>query len=356
MMMSVECFCLFDVRRKNTDLFTPLIDSCVLDCLLQYYQKNPEQDALHQLLVKISHADNLVKYCLALFGERWLAAIPMKYRNTLIESEVESSIEDSLWFQLTCTNLAEATLCAQLLETALYEKFNIPYRSSVKHILSLDIIYRNDNRTDLFFIFQPEDYLKVTKSYDITLTDTLLFQTFLHPGQDYNHYCQAKYGVHLPQDDLVKLPIQQELDPELNVTALAAISSRNSTDFNAFSARALVVSRTGAGSGNYINARITIEQLCQKMPHLKVDWIIANDSDPLPRTGTLPKQVTLYETDALWKLYPLIQWLSIDADIVTSLPNSFLYSAEDFLKTKLVLSHKCVQLTVFEYLNYKLFQ
>lgn len=92
--------------------------------------------------------------------------------------------------------------------------------------------------------------------------------------------------------------------------------------------RLLVVTRTVLGSGNYLNARLTMEGLCRTIPHIRIDWVVAHDGDTLPRTVPLPPQVTCYETDALWKLFPVIRALSLDAQLICSFPNFFLIDAE----------------------------
>ncbi len=335
-------------RTTNVSLLTPFQDKTVLSALLQYYQQKPVKDQLNAALIKFHYYQAFICFCNNLFNQRWPGerhAMFKHFQRSLPPEHNEWS--ECIILELSCKNLAEATLVVCMLEALLYEKFNIPFRSSTKY---LPIELKNiDNSVHAKMTYRPIDYLKFKGFVGFTIEDKPLEQIFSNKKNDYYDYCLVKYGIKTCTRDIFP-SIGQHNFQSIISTAQHAISKPISKLPQDFSAKLLIITRTGLGSGNYINARSTIEGICKKLPPLTIMWVVATDGDPLPATSALPPHVTRYETDSLWKLYPLIRSLSLEADVVVSLPNYFLVDAERYLlNTPLTLSEKSILMTINEY-------
>jgi hypothetical protein len=332
-------------RTNNANLLTPFQQTTVLDVLMNYYDQAKVQDTLYELLIKFYHAHQCKSVCEQLLQQRWSNETKILFTFLQQEQKPEKSfLNDSMILRVVCNNLSEATLVMNMLESVLYENYSIPYRASTK---CLDINFKrhssSDEKIQAIIYFTPSDYLKITGPPKLNSSDKLLEQIFSNPKNDYYDYFQIKYDIPNTREIIFSPNVLTKID-------FSIPSVQSQKQINQFSGRMLIITRTGLGSGNYINARLTIDGLCKLMPLITIDWVVANDGDPLPSVKKLPPQVTFYETDTLWKLYPLIRALSIDADVVASLPNNFLVNTEqELLNTPLTLSEKSVFMMVNEY-------
>ena len=323
------------MKTRHVDLLTPFQGTNVLISLLRYYKKTSLVDTLLVSLRNFYFSMKFINLCEALFKKRWNEDLIFKYRYFQKDNSASmSQLNEAIEINLHCRNLAEAALAANMLESVLYENHQIRFRSMAKYFSIM--FSKSDDVTSSILMrayYQPDDYTKVTDiPHQLLVKDEQLMQTFLDQNSDFTDYCRLRY---------------QTDDHHMLDSRFAALGLDTDHDF---SAELLIITRTGLGSGNFINARTTIEGLCSRLPQLKINWIVANDGDRLPTTAPLSPNVSFYETDALWKVYPLIQSLSLNADAVISLPNYFLIVAERELPdTLLTLSEKSVLMVVTEY-------
>lgn len=338
------------VKTRQADILTRLNDGAnVLQKLLQYYQRFPANDDLHQFLNKFVHSHKLLQVCGKLFKQRWDDDSGLEFSSFLTTADSPGDVyNEAVKVKLTCRNIAEAALAAFMLETALYENYNIPMRSATKILPVVFDEVEGSNQIEVVINYRPEDYLNIEGPPNLRVRDELLAAAFCGPEKDFYSYYVAKYGVQNTRG--MSISYESKPPERIAAAAFAALAQPGDDVIPACSARLLIVTRTGLGVGNFINARVAIEGICRKMPQVQVDWVIANDGDSLPITGAISSQVTVYETDALWKLFPLIRALSLTADLVVSLPNNFLSFAENELPgIQLALAPESPTMVLLEY-------
>ena len=333
------------IKKHKASLLTRLYGSTtVLQQLIDYYRYNDTKDELYELLITHQKGHEFLKACDAIFKLADEHKINVSYYFITTKKPNENDVPlFSIEVRIECKTLAEATLAACVLETVLYESFGIPFRSARKSLpISFTVL---EVLTKISMDYILDDFLKITQ-LQLNLNDKLLKQTFSHPKADFYDYFQQKYGIENTRAWLVRNESQTTSVEKLTTEPA---SHHQEIDREHFFARLLIITRTGLGSGNYMNARGTIEGLCKKMPQVHIYWIIATDGDPLPQTAALPQQIKCYVTDDLWKLYPLIRSLSLNADLVASLPNAFLIYLEKNLNTHVTLSRESIFVVVGEY-------
>ena len=339
------------IKSGNVNLLTPYLENTILVELLRYYHRTHVGDVLGVSLMRFYAIRQFTDLCEALFKQRWPQGLCVEFAYFQSDLEPEYSIlSGAVEIQLTCKNLAEAALATYMLETVLDENYNIRFRSAAKCLpVMFNKIEGMDDKIQVRICYLPLDFQKINGPLKLAIQDTLLMKMYVNLKNDYYDYCQLKYKIAGSSPSSVSAIGGPHL-PDIMAAAYRAISEPRRKHLHDFSAKLLIVTRTGLGSGNFMNARTTIEGLCTILPQLKIDWIVANDGDQLPTTTKLPTQVSLYETDSLWKVYPLIRSLSIDADAVVNLPNAFLIMAEkDLLNTPLILSEQCIPMIITEY-------
>jgi hypothetical protein len=311
------------VRGKGANLLTLYDKKPIFYVLLASSPKDVDDD-LQQLLQRFFAARKFVIFCNCLFVRRDAALSVEYWYLTNEDTSRKSYFLDAVGMSLICSDLSHAVLIACMLETVLKENYTIPLRSATK-LFPIEFNKRKDNTLELVFYYPPQDYLKISGGTQFEISDKVLMSMFYHSEKNYYDYCTLTYGVKNTHGIVPppRPPVPQ--DTPFSALAVTADSCPIVLDLPI---RLLVVTRTVLGSGNYLNARLTMEGLCRTMPHIKIDWVVAHDGDTLPRTAPLPPQVTCYETDSLWKLFPVIRALSLDAQLICSLPNFFLIHAE----------------------------
>lgn len=343
------------IIEKSANVFKPCEDKTVLQKLLSYYLEKNVKDPLFNLVVCMYRYQQFVNFCYRIFQLRKFHEIQLDTHFIFPHPQKPNNVHYLGYFILTCVSMDEAIFYATTLENFLYEHIGIPYRSSTKHF-SIYFKHNSDNRnkTDVIFSYRPDDYLKWNfQSLSSVNPEDLVCPFFKNPGLDYYDYCDAKYPIKHNTRGFLQPTNTTDEPMDIESSVKTALSEPLPAEAHDFSAKLLIITRTGLGYGNFMNARLAIEGLCKKIPHLSIDWILANDGDTLPSISrSVPKQVALYETDALWKLFPLIRSLSMEADIVLYLPNNFLRLTEqELLGMPLILSPNPVMIEVSEY-NY----
>lgn len=92
----------------------------------------------------------------------------------------------------------------------------------------------------------------------------------------------------------------------------------------------VVVTAIIAGSGNLFFARKILSALVESFPQATFNWVLGTNSSSDLDLSDVPSKVTVHQSDALWKLTPLIQELSTGA-IILHLPNNYLCHLEKTL-------------------------
>lgn len=340
------------ITLEGANVLTLWKDKTLLETLLEYYQTRHEKDHLSNLLGCVYRSQLFLKLCYQIFQMR-KSDNPALHSSFIYPTTQRSRNYHYLnIIYLTCESMDEAVFYAVTLENFLYQHLGIPYRSSTKYFtIRFDPNKEHAGKVDVRFVYRPEDYYKWTPQVSSLNLEELISPEFKNPSLDYYDFCTSTYPLkHITRG---VLPSSQTTMQSMDVehVIMNALHGSFPSRANEFSAKLLVITRTGLGYGNFMNARLALEGLCKKMPNLHIDWILANDGDTLPTMQmSLPPEVVVYETDALWKLYPLIRSLSIDADIVLGLPNNFLKFAEnDLAKMPLVLPHNTILLEISEY-------
>lgn len=340
------------ITLQGANVLTLWKGKSLLQTLLEYYQTRHEKDHLSNLLGCVYRSQLFMTLCYQIFQMR--TSDKPAFRSNFIYPTTQRSRNYHYlnMIYLTCESMDEAVFYAVTLENFLYTHLGIPYRSSTKYFpIRIDPNKEDAGKVNVRFVYRPEDYYKWNPQVSSLNLEELISPEFKNPSLDYYDFCNTIY--HLKHSTRGLLQSSQTAMRSLDVEKIImhALSCPFPSRANEFSAKLLVITRTGLGYGNFTNARLALEGLCKKMPKIHIDWILANDGDPLPTMQTsLPPQVVVHETDALWKLYPLIRSLSVDADIVLGLPNNFLKFEENNLAgMPLTLSPNSILLEVSEY-------
>lgn len=340
------------ITTKDANVWHLWKEKSLLQILIEYYETKQEKDGLYKLLACMYHSRLLNNIAYQIFQKRNPDKIKC-FPNFIYPTTQRPSHQYFLsLLDIHCENIDEAVFYAVTLENFLYQHLGIPFRSVTKNLVvhfSHDEAYQG--RVNVRLIYRPEDYLKCTFQSTKLDFEKLLSSEYKNPTKDYYDFCNTTNHLkYLTRGQAGPCP-KTHSSMDLEKIAMRALASPIPSQTSEFSANLLVITRTCLGYGNFINARLTLEGLCKTMPNIHIDWIIANDSDMLPTIpSALPRQISVYETDAIWKLYPLIRSLSADADIVLSLPNNFLKFAEKELAgMPLTLSAESIVVEVSEY-------
>ena len=341
------------IHTKNTPVYTPMSNGkTVLQNLNSYYDKTGPEEAseLYQYL----NAQDFTSACIDLFQQRWgykKLSLTFKLHGEFTE-ERDAKFSHTLELCLCCDDLAEAALVAKTLEMILHDNYGIPYRSATKIfavVFSETMTQYQKSGINLILYFKPEDFMKINTTTPLTIADQLLWDMYTDKACDLYDYCSEQYAIVNTRSFHQTRPAPDTLQPFTAITNESILATPTAIPDD-FKGELLLVTRTRLGAGNFMNARLTVEGLCRRLPGVTITWIVANDGDIMPMTGDLPPQVTYYETDALWKVYPVIQAKSLTASVIISIPSTYLIEAEINLpSTRLVLPTNAISMVVHEY-------
>lgn len=286
---------------------------------------------------------------------RW----PASQVQTLIKCNIHPLVSEDhpyvglFEFRISCVSLAEAVLVAEMIESSLAVMFQIKYRTSIP---GLPVQFKHQNKQSkqqmaVSLFYRQEDYINGLNLVKKPHFDHEIYHVFRDSKRDYYDYWIAKKNI----PDLRLMEPNRQIGgirSTLQATAKKAIENTGEPAVlvAAHDARILAITLIGAGAGNYMHALRVINKLAEKMPKLRIDWVLADTDLPVPRLGELPPLVTVHRARGLEQLYPLIQYLSLEVDVVIGLPNNFLgFLQKKFGPNPMLLSNKCPYMVVSEY-------
>ena len=325
--------------------------------LKTYYEQSPlKDDPLCRLLTQIKQLITMVNVIKSILTLRWQTEPPQLFAERIKTKPPFDNHDHLLQLGIDCRSLSEAALVADFLEAVLASNYGVHYRTGHQFGTVEFCELETPEGVSVYLHYMPTCYALVTHcNPDYSkVADKALIQAFCDAHADYDDYHIKKYSIQDTRGLSPSRICQHTAVDTVKKTLFAGsgIQTTPQEKLTRFKGRILCVTSIVLGAGNYMNAYLTVEGLCKTMPNIQIDWILADNGMPIPSTRSLPSQVTLYQHCELWKLYPLIRSLSLEADMILGLPDNFLWFCErQILSTALNLSDRACYVLINEY-NY----
>lgn len=297
------------LSRWDSAIYRPYRGKTVLHALMTYYTQNHDRDAFSKFIQGISSVEVFSAICHQIFLKRW--PHPPKNKFNIICSPQNHTVD----LEYTCKQFEEAVLVAHTFDVILKQNYNISPRAAMPGIKP-QIGFSRDQQNNILTVmrYRAKDYApegnRLTLKPKLEL-DKKLNECFTNQKADQTTYHNNRALVP-PSSFPNKIPqIPTQIPPE-----------RYDVHCNI-----VVVTAIIAGSGNLFFARKILSALVESFPQATFNWILGTSSSSDLNLSDLPSRITVHQSDALWKLTPLIKELSTGA-IILHLPNNYLCHLE----------------------------